>query len=148
MPTTSGAFKASVGGRATIGPSPTSDLAASKGRRRIDRPVRIIAAGCGLVAIFGIGLMLSGYVPFSFRSSLERGLWNNAEFGRTRVGEVLFAAEPGNDCRKVQFHNNTGRFGPDLKVRCDTGLPDDPTTKRDTREHGRLLSVRDAFLRR
>jgi hypothetical protein len=150
MPATSGAFRASVDGRAAIGPSRANDRAAPTGRWRVDHPVRVFAAGCALIAIFGTGLMLSGYVPFaSFRSAMEAGLWHNEEFGRTRVGEVLFATELGNACRKVEFHNTTGRFGPDITVRCDTGQPDDRTAsvKRDAREHGRLLSVRDAFRR-
>jgi hypothetical protein len=152
MPATSGAFKASVGGRWVIRRSLGSGRTAQPARRRVDRPGRVVAVGLGLIAVFGTGLLLSGYVPFSLRSTMESGLRHDDEFGRTRVGDVLFATGQGNACRKVQFHNNTGLFGPDLTVRCDTGLPDDQTA--DGRRNGgnsgsgRLMSVRDAFIHR
>lgn len=154
MPATSGAFKASVGGRWAISPSPASRRATPPARRRLglDHPRRVIVAGLGLIAIFGGGLMLSGYVPFSLslRSSMELGLRDADEFGHTRVGDVLFATGQGNDCRKVKFHNDSGMFGADMKVRCDTGLPDDQTAsvRPGGGSSGRLMSVRDAFLRR
>jgi hypothetical protein len=152
MPATSGAFRASVGGRWAIRRSPASGRAAPPARRRVDGSLRVVAAGFGLIAIFGTGLLLSGYVPFSlaWRPNMELGLWDDDEFGRTRVGDVLFATGHGNACRKVQFYNNTGQFGPDMKVRCDTGLADDQTAsvRRSSGNSGRLMSVRDAFIHR
>jgi hypothetical protein len=120
-------------------------------RRRVDRPGRVIAAGFGLIVIFGTGMLLGGYVPFSLslRPSMELNLRDDDEFGQTRVGDVLFATTYGNACRKVQFHNNSGRFGPDMKVRCDTGLPDDQTASiRRPGGSSRLMSIRDAFIHR
>jgi hypothetical protein len=111
----------------------------------------VIAVGIGLIAIFGGGLLLSGFVPFAFSlRPMEFALRDDDEFVHNRVGDVLFATELGNACRKVHFHNNTGQFGPDMKVRCDTGLPDDQTAsiRRNSTHSGRLMSIRDAFIHR
>lgn len=152
MPATSDAFRASVGGRWAIRRSPASGRALPPVRRRVDRPRRVIAVSLALIAVFGCGLMLSGYVPFSLsmRSTMELALRDNDEFSQTRIGDVLFATSYGNACRKVHFHNIDGRFGPDLRVRCDTGLPDDQTAsiRRSGNSSSRLMSIRDAFVHR
>jgi hypothetical protein len=106
-----------------------------------------------LVAVFGAGMFLSGYVPFSLppRPSMDIEGANSQEFWRSRIGEVVVPSGDGQACRKNQFYNDTGAFGPDMKVRCDTGLPDDQTAsaqRNATSGGGRLLSVRDAFVRR
>jgi hypothetical protein len=155
MPATLRSSRGIVGARMAVRPALPSGRAKPPARRRMsfDRPHRIIAVGLGLVAIFGAGSYLSGYVPFSLspRSSLQIDGANSEEFWRSRIGEVLFTTGQGNACRKNQFYNDTGVIGPDMKVRCDTGQPDDQTagTQRYTSSgSGRLLSVRDAFVGR
>lgn len=154
MPATSGTFRGSVGGRWSVSSSPASGRATRSERRRPggDHPRRIIAAGFGLIAVFGAGLLLSGYVPFSLslRSTPETALRDPDDFTRNRIGEVFYPIDRSNACRKNFFYNDSGLFGPDMKVRCDTGLAEDQTASvgRALNGSGRLMSIRDAFVRR
>ena len=113
---------------------------------------RTAAAISALGLLFAGAGLLSGYVPFSLSLRAVAGLelQDMDEFGHTRIGEVLFADGRGNACRKVQFHNDSGVFGPDLKVRCDTGMPEEytATVRRTGPNADRLLSLRDAFVKR
>jgi hypothetical protein len=106
------------------------------------------------VLIFAGAALFSGYVPFSFSLSMrgpsEYGSQDNLEFGKRRVGEILFADRLGEPCHRIEFHNDTGLFGRDIRVRCDTGQPEDYTavTRRPGPNANRLLSLRDAFVKR
>lgn len=155
MPATSGAFRASGGGGWPVGRVPATEPAARPPARRragIDHPRRTAVVISVLTLIFAGAVLLSGYVPFalSLRSAADLGSRDLDEFGRTRIGEVLIADRQGTACRKIQFHNDSGLFGPDVKVRCDSGLPEDQTAavRGNGPNTGRLLSVRDAFIKR
>jgi hypothetical protein len=112
------------------------------------RRAAIVAAG--LAAVFLGGLLLSGYVPFSL--SLRppaASLQIDDGFGATRTGEIMVFSDRADMCRKFLFHNDTGQFGPERTVHCDTGLADgEPAARRFGGNGDRLMSLRDAFMRR
>lgn len=118
-------------------------------RRRIDGAGRVLAAIAGFAVIFVCGLYLTGMVGFSLalRSPWPIGVRAEDHFVRTKMGEILFEATSGNICRKILFHNDTGYFGADQTIRCNTGLRDDETASVRPGSD-RLMSLRDAFTRK
>ena len=118
-------------------------------RRRIDGAGRVLAAVAGFAFIFVCGLYLTGLAGFSLalRSPWPIGVRGEDQFAHTKMGEILFEATSGNVCRKILFHNETGFFGADQKIRCNTGLRDDETASVRP-GNDRMMSVRDAFTRK
>jgi hypothetical protein len=153
MPETSGTSRASLGvGRLVRRPA-TSEPTKRPFPRRHPRHARGTAAIISvLILIFAGAALFSGYVPFSLslRPAGDVHIGDNSAFGKTRVGEILFANGRGEVCHKIEFHNETGLLGRDIKVRCDTGQTEDETTSasRVLPNTDRLTSVRNAFVKR
>ena len=153
MPETSGTSRASLGGGWPVRRPAASEPTKRPLPRRRSRHARGTAAIISVLSlIFAGAALFSGYVPFSFslRPPAHVSIRNDTEFGKTRVGEILFSNGRGEICHKVEFHNETGLLGRDTKVRCDTGQPEDETTSasRVLPNTDRLTSVRNAFVKR
>lgn len=118
----------------------------------IDHPRGVAGICCALALVLASAWFHSEFVPFGFSWQSVSGSWGERRserhdsFTQTRVGEIVFTPFDGNACRKVRFSNQTGWFGPDENIRCDTGLdPDSAAVVHSTGARDRLVSIRQAF---
>jgi hypothetical protein len=111
----------------------------------------VAAAISALALIFAGAALFSDIVPFSLslRQAPDRGFRDDSAFGKKRIGEIVYTNGRGEACHKIEFHNDTGLLGRDIKVRCGTTQPEDyQPTPNVAGGSDRLLSVRDAFVKR
>ena len=157
MPVIAGAARRAGSDRPGLRRPPPVALTAVPRRRKAKRLVgnrqRVVAVAVGFIAVLSIGMLLTGYGPFFWSNpSMQSALpfQQPQGFARTRVGDVMMPTGQGNTCRRTPFFNDTGLFGPDQTVRCDTGAPPnaaDTPGARAEGESGRLLQLRDSFKR-
>jgi hypothetical protein len=120
-------------------------------RTRMESPLGVLGLCLALALVLASAWFASQFVAFSFSLHTMTGSWALYEdpMAKTRVGEILFTPFDGNACRKILFNNQTGRFGPDQNVRCDTGLapgaPGSDIVRHSTGATERMSSIRDAF---
>jgi hypothetical protein len=119
---------------------------------RINHTRGVAAAVSALVLIFAGAALFSDVVPFSLslRRMPDPGFRDDSAFGKRRIGEIVYTNGRGDACHKVEFHNDTGLLGRNIKVRCGTTLPEDYAATGSSSGGGsdRLLSLRDAFVKR
>ena len=155
MPVTTGAARRPVGARSAIyRPSPVA-LPAPPRRRIVKHQVRnrqrVIAVAVGFVTVISVGLLLTGYGPFFWAHPMQAAFpFPELDgFAKTRVGDVMVPTGQGNTCRRTPYYNDTGLFGADQTVRCDTGTPnaEQESGVRSGGDSNRLIQLRDAFKR-